>query len=263
MSIPTRQIADASIGRSHRQQMPAACTSPRDPQTTHVPSRRSAPAHQGNRAGGAADAGRADDGGGRPTDPPRSSSRATLHARSCNRVSLPVSPPPASDQNRRIVREPATTPDPDAPRVDGYCSAGRVASRPDWPRPRASNRPAIETPAAASDPVRRRHPRHASGQTERPATPRAGRIPSCSSTPPAPRTPEALRTSASVTSTLGCHLYIAATQKRPIRWILENQRVADKTGYGKSPRCAIFRGAGEAFRFPWAGRQCRDVALSF
>jgi len=58
----------------------------------------------------------------------------------------PASPPPVSDQNQRIVREPATTPDHDTPQADGYCLVGRVASRPGWPRPHASNRPAIETP---------------------------------------------------------------------------------------------------------------------
>ena len=40
---------------------------------------------------------------------------------------------------------------------------------------------------AASDRATRRHPRPASGQTGRPARPRADRTPSCSSTPPAPR----------------------------------------------------------------------------
>src|SRR5215212_9356897 len=105
-------------------------------------------------------------------------------------------------RNQRIVREPATTPDHDTPRADGCCSAGRDVLRPGWPRPRASNRPATERPAAASGRAVRRRPRHADGQTERPAELRADRIPSCSSTPPPSRTPEAPRTPGSVTSTL-------------------------------------------------------------
>jgi hypothetical protein len=65
-----------------------------------VPSRRSVPARQSNRADGVADAARADDGGDRSIDPPRSSSRAMFHARSCSRGPPPASPPPASGQNR-------------------------------------------------------------------------------------------------------------------------------------------------------------------
>ena len=124
------------------------------------------------------------------------------HGRSHSRVPPPASPLPASDQNQRIVRAPATRPDHDTPQADGYCSVGRAASRPGSSRRRVSNRPATERPGAASDRVTRRRPRHADGQTERPARPRAGQIPSCSSTPPAPRTPEAPRTPSSVTSTL-------------------------------------------------------------
>ena len=101
-----------------------------------------------------------------------------------------------------IVRAPATTPDHDTPQADGYCSAGRAASKPSWSRRRVSNRPTTERPGAASDRVTRRRRRHADGQTERPARPQAGRIPSCSSTPPAPRTAEAPRTPGSVTTTL-------------------------------------------------------------
>src|SRR5271170_4866175 len=70
------------------------------------------------------------------------------------------------------------------------------------PRRRVSNQPADERPGAASDGVTRRRPRYADDQTERPARPRAGRIPFCSSTPPSSRTPEAPRTPGSVTSTL-------------------------------------------------------------
>jgi hypothetical protein len=44
-------------------------------------------------------------------------------------------------------------------------------------------------------------------------------------------------------------------------WAYGKRRITGASG--KSPRCAIFRGAGEAFRFPWAGRQCRGVELSF
>src|ERR1700751_200263 len=100
MPIPRRRIVNASIGLSRRRQTPAACTSPRDPQTMRVPIRRSAPARQSNRDGGVAGAERVDDGGGRPTDPQRSSNRAMFHARLSSRAPPPISPPPASDQNQ-------------------------------------------------------------------------------------------------------------------------------------------------------------------
>src|SRR3954447_15922150 len=130
MSIPTRQTADALIGLSRRQQTPAACTSLYDLQTTRVPIRRSAPIRPSNRAGGVADAGRAADGGGRPTDPRQSSSPAMSHARSCSRAPPPASPLPASDRNQRIVREPAITPDHDTPQADDCCSVDRAVSKP-------------------------------------------------------------------------------------------------------------------------------------
>jgi hypothetical protein len=79
----------------------------------------SEPRNRSNRTGGAADAGRADGGGGPSTDPPRSCGRATSHVRSCSRVPLPASPLPASDQNQHIVRAPATTPDHDTPQASG------------------------------------------------------------------------------------------------------------------------------------------------
>src|SRR5215212_3476849 len=225
MSIPTRQTADASIGLSRRQQTPAACTSLRGPQTRRVPIHRSAPARPGNRAGGAADAGREDDGGGRPTDPRRSSSPATSHGKSHSRAPLPASPPPASDQNQRIVREPATTPDHDTPRADGCCSAGRAVSKPGWPPPcfkPASNRKICRrfTPSSSQASATRRRPDRTPSRTSS----RSNSFLLIDTTGIAhPRGPSNLG-QCHVNFAEGCHLYIAATCASPIRPLMENIR---------------------------------------
>ena len=201
--LPTRQTADASIGLSRRQQTPAACTSLRGPQTRRVPIRRSAPARPSNRAGGAADAGRAADGG-RSTHRPA----AIIQTRNVSReIVQPCIPARVFRRQRRTKISVSFANQRQRQLTICFgqticCSADRAVSKPGWRRPRASNRPATERPAAASGRAVRRRLRHADGQTERPAALRADRIPSCSSTPPSSRTPKAPRTSGSVTSTL-------------------------------------------------------------
>jgi hypothetical protein len=110
-------------------------------------------------------------------------------------------------------RGPIAERDHDTPQAGGVArpaatlrdQAGRTAI--------LQNRRATERPGAASARPTRRPPRHADGQIKGPATPRAGRIPSCSSTPPAPHTPKVTRPPAKcrVNFLEGCHLSVAVT----------------------------------------------------